>query len=97
MTVDHPQSSVARVPVSADILLDGLFTGMIGAIAVAVWFLVLDVAAGRPLFTPNLLGNVLLRGSAIALRTRRSAPSTSRPTPPSTFSCSSPSASRCRI
>ena len=67
MTVDHPHSSVSRAPATIDILLDGLFTGMIGALAVAVWFLVLDVAAGRPLYTPNVLGNVLLHGSAGAL------------------------------
>ncbi len=47
----------------ASVLLDGLFTGMIGAIVVAVWFLILDVAAGQPLRTPALLGSVLLHGS----------------------------------
>lgn len=46
----------------SDTLLDGLFTGMIGALAVAIWFLILDVAAGRPLYTPALLGTVLLGG-----------------------------------
>lgn len=53
-----PRSSVS------DILLDGLFTGMIGALVVALWFLVLDLAAGQPLRTPALLGNVLLHGTA---------------------------------
>ncbi len=47
----------------AGVLLDGLFTGMIGAIVVAVWFLILDAAAGQPLRTPALLGGVLLHGS----------------------------------
>lgn len=51
-----PKSSVA------DILLDGLFTGMIGALVVAVWFLILDTMAGRPLHTPALLGSILLHG-----------------------------------
>jgi hypothetical protein len=40
---------------------------MIGAIAVALWFLILDVAHGQPLRTPALLGAVLLgRGNPIA-------------------------------
>jgi hypothetical protein len=49
---------------TTDVLLDGLLTGMIGALAVAVWFLVLDITAGRPLYTPALLGSVLLQGSS---------------------------------
>jgi hypothetical protein len=67
MTVS-PMSSpgAGTAPPRGDVLLDGLFTGMIGAIAVALWFLVLDLAAGRPLFTPALLGTVLLRGGAAA-------------------------------
>jgi hypothetical protein len=54
----------ARKISTSDVLLDGLFTGMIGALLVAVWFLVLDFAAGHPLHTPALLGNVLLHGTA---------------------------------
>jgi hypothetical protein len=50
----------------ADIALDGLFAGMIGALAVAVWFLILDILAGRPLYTPALLGTVLLHGGKAA-------------------------------
>jgi hypothetical protein len=61
------EAPVARVSSKSDILLDGLFTGMIGALAVALWFLVLDVAGGRALYTPALLGNVLLHGSQNAL------------------------------
>jgi hypothetical protein len=49
-----------------EILLDGLFTGAIGALAVAAWFLVLDFLAGRPLFTPALLGTILLHGASAA-------------------------------
>lgn len=54
----------ARVTSRSDMLLDGLLTGMIGALAVAVWFLILDLAAGRPLYTPALLGSWLLHGAA---------------------------------
>jgi len=42
---------------------DGLFSGMIGALCVALWFLILDTVAGRPLYTPSLLGKVLFRGA----------------------------------
>ncbi len=67
MTVDQVSSSgAARAGSTADVLLDGLFTGMIGALLVALWFLALDLAAGRPLFTPALLGTVLLHGGAAA-------------------------------
>src|SRR5437867_6224992 len=49
-----------------DIMLDGLFSAAIGALTVALSFLILDLAAGRPLFTPALLGTVLLHGGAAA-------------------------------
>jgi hypothetical protein len=60
------ESSLPRIASASDILLDGLFTGMIGALAVALWFLALDLAAGRPLYTPSLLGNILLHGTQAA-------------------------------
>ena len=61
------QGSIPRSSAS-DILLDGLFTGMIGALTVALWFLILDLAAGRPLYTPSLLGAVVLYGSEATAR-----------------------------
>lgn len=64
MTVERASSTPGNRLSAGDIALDGLFTGMIGAFAVALWFLVLDLIAGRPLHTPALLGNVLLHGSA---------------------------------
>ena len=39
---------------------EGLAAGLLGAAAVAVWFLGVDLAGGRALATPNLLGKVLL-------------------------------------
>jgi len=66
MTTDQIAGSKAPPHTSkADILLDGLFAGMIGALVVAAWFLVLDLAAGHPLWTPSLLGNVLLHGTSV--------------------------------
>jgi hypothetical protein len=41
----------------------GLVTGLIGAGAVALWFLVLDVARGQPFYTPAALGAALLLGA----------------------------------
>jgi hypothetical protein len=41
---------------------EGLVSGLLGAGAVAVWFLLYDVAAGVPLRTPSLLGAVLFHG-----------------------------------
>ena len=43
---------------------EGLVTGVLGAAAVALWYLVVDAAAGRPFHTPNALGGVLFRGDA---------------------------------
>ena len=45
------------------IVADGLITGTIGAAAIALWFLVIDALAGRPLFTPAALGSVILLGA----------------------------------
>lgn len=39
---------------------EGTDTGILGGLIVALWFLVLDVLAGQPLQTPNILGQVLL-------------------------------------
>ena len=38
------------------VLKEGIVAGLIGAAAVAVWFFVFDLARGRPLLTPGLLG-----------------------------------------
>jgi hypothetical protein len=42
---------------------EGAAAGVLGGVAVAVWFLVLDVLGGRPLHTPNVLGQVILFGN----------------------------------
>jgi hypothetical protein len=41
----------------------GLVTGLVGAGAVALWFLVLDAARGQAFFTPAALGSALLLGA----------------------------------
>src|SRR5918999_153286 len=46
------------------LLVRGLITGLIGAGAVALWFLVLDIARGRPFYTPAALGSLLFLGAS---------------------------------
>jgi hypothetical protein len=49
---------------SHSITAEGTDVGIIGGLAVAIWFLILDTIAGRPLLTPSLLGQVVLMGEA---------------------------------
>ncbi|MDP2481097.1 MAG: hypothetical protein Q8W51_12115 [Candidatus Palauibacterales bacterium] len=49
-----------------DILWDGLIAGALGAVTVALWFLILDLAKNQPLHTPSLLGDALLHGASSA-------------------------------
>jgi hypothetical protein len=41
--------------------------GFLGAVAVFLWFLVLDSIAGQPLRTPNLLGQAIVHGDPYAV------------------------------
>jgi hypothetical protein len=41
------------------LLSEGLKTGAVGAVAVALWFLLVDTVAGQPLFTPAVLGGIV--------------------------------------
>jgi len=52
----EPRSSLSLV------LSDGLYAGLIGAVIVAGWFLVLDLLAGHPLRTPSMLGTWIIHG-----------------------------------
>ena len=55
MAEQHEGREPARRPRSWIML--GLIAGAIGATAVAVWFLVVDVVNGQPLYTPRILGS----------------------------------------
>lgn len=44
------------------VVREGAVAGILGAAVNAAWFLVFDLAAGRPLHTPNALGRVLFAG-----------------------------------
>jgi hypothetical protein len=41
-----------------------MVAGILGAVTVALWFLLLDVVSGRPLWTPSLLGSALFQRGA---------------------------------
>lgn len=43
---------------------EGMLAGVLGAVAVAVWFLVLDSLSGQPFWTPTVLGTALFRRGA---------------------------------
>lgn len=51
-----------------DTIREGAVVGVIGAVAVAVWFLVIDLFLGQPLFTPVRLGTALFEGLEVAGR-----------------------------
>ncbi len=42
---------------------EGILVGLVGAFALAVWFLIVDFMAGQPLHTPAALGAGLFRGA----------------------------------
>src|SRR5262247_3549409 len=44
------------------VLREGVIAGVIGAVVVATWFLVFDIARGRPFLTPALLGAAVFHG-----------------------------------
>ena len=52
------------------LLANGIITGAIGALATAVFFLFLDILAGRPFYTPAALGSALLLGAQIPAEVR---------------------------
>jgi hypothetical protein len=60
--------SVAAPLDTARLYQEGIIAGVIGAATVALWFLVVDIANGRPLFTPTVLGTALFgRGAGLAM------------------------------
>jgi hypothetical protein len=49
---------------STRVYQDGIIAGILAAIAVALWFLIVDTVRGQPLYTPNVLGTALFRREA---------------------------------
>jgi hypothetical protein len=54
------------VPDASRLYQEGMIAGVIGAATVAAWFLLLDTASGRPLYTPTVLGTAIFRRGALA-------------------------------
>ena len=61
----------SATPVAADsgvpaqtrsVYLEGVISGVAGAVAVAAWFLYLDFSRGRLLYTPTVLGTIFFHG-----------------------------------
>jgi len=50
---------------SSSIASDGVFSGVIGGLTVALFYLLIDTIEGRPLWTPSLLGSALFLGSSV--------------------------------
>jgi hypothetical protein len=45
------------------VLREAVVSGLLGAVAIALWFFIIDVVRGRPFFTPAALGSVLFLGA----------------------------------
>jgi hypothetical protein len=58
---ERPESRVER---AEGVSQEGLIAGVLGAAVIAVWFLIIDTVAGRPLHTPTILGTAIFRGGA---------------------------------
>ncbi|HEY7650351.1 MAG TPA: hypothetical protein VID04_15235 [Methylomirabilota bacterium] len=60
-------TTVAPSADTARIYQEGIVAGVIGAATVALWFFVIDLVHGRPLYTPTVLGTALFqRGGSLA-------------------------------
>jgi hypothetical protein len=62
-----PVSTTSPGTVTADasrLYQEGMIGGVLAAVAVAVWFFVVDLLHGRPLYTPTVLGTALFRHGA---------------------------------
>jgi len=62
MTAQTDATTTAAPAVdTARIYQEGIVAGVIGAATVALWFFVIDLLNGRPLYTPTVLGTALFQ------------------------------------
>ena len=61
--VSHPVV-VGQDASALAVYLEGIRAGLVGASVIALWFLLVDTFAGRPLYTPTVLGAALFHGGA---------------------------------
>ena len=67
--------TVAESSEASRLYTEGVVAGCIGASTVSVWFFVLDLIKGRPLYTPTVLGTALFRGDQTLAAAAHVAPS----------------------
>ncbi|MGH7986683.1 MAG: hypothetical protein ACREQX_10425 [Candidatus Binataceae bacterium] len=48
-----------------DVVVEGIISGILGGVIIAVWFLIVDAAAGQPFHTPAMLGAVIFQAVGI--------------------------------
>lgn len=60
---DEPSVSWRAALRERRLLREAVFSGLLGGVSVAVWFLILDLVQGRPFFTPAALGSAVLYGA----------------------------------
>lgn len=69
MTARTDATSTVPVPVRSDparVYQEGIVAGILAALAVALWFLLVDTLSGRPFYTPTVLGSALFgRGAGL--------------------------------
>ena len=51
----------------AGVRREAIVTGLLGAATIMIWFLILDVVDGRPLYTPTVLGTALVHRGPVSL------------------------------
>ena len=61
--VTNPVASGGEAAGVPAVYAEGIRAGLIGAATIAVWFFLLDALAGRPFYTPTVLGTALLQGT----------------------------------
>jgi len=49
-------------PGERSVVREGIVAGLIGAVVVALWFFIFDLARGKPFITPTLLGSMVFFG-----------------------------------
>ncbi|MDH3270017.1 MAG: hypothetical protein OEN56_01715 [Gemmatimonadota bacterium] len=57
------EGSTETAPATGDLLYEAFYGAALGGAAIAIFFLAADTIAGRPLYTPSLLGEVLFTGA----------------------------------
>ena len=62
MTAPTPSSGSSSGHTTADFIYDAFFSAGLGGSAVAIFFLIVDVARGAPLLTPTVIAAALFQG-----------------------------------